>query len=248
LTTQKLALFHFFESNIDQSLLPESLILTAQEPHELCIVAATELQQYLSQRQFTGHNFGITHQDANVVGKMFGVLVVQSALGQVGYLSAFSGKLGGTNSYREFVPPVFDLLTDGSFLNLGMQKLTQLNSEIKSSNFSDSELLELKAARRNHSKNLQKEIFKHYQFVNQSGVYKSLLEIFSEVNYNNPPAGAGECAGIKLLQYAFLNQMKPIAMTEFWWGQSPKSDTWKHGNFYPCCKEKCAPILKHMLS
>ncbi|RZK77573.1 MAG: pseudouridylate synthase, partial [Pedobacter sp.] len=42
--------------------------------------------------------------------------------------------------------------------------------------------------------------------------------------------------------------MRPLALAEFWWGQSPKSDTWKHGEFYPCCKEKCAPILRHMLS
>ncbi|RZK01842.1 MAG: pseudouridylate synthase, partial [Flavobacterium sp.] len=75
-----------------------------------------------------------------------------------------------------------------------------------------------------------------------------LNEIFNNAGYKNPPAGAAECAGIKLLQYAFLHHMKPLALGEFWWGKSPKSNTWKHGMFYPCCKEKCEPILKHMLS
>jgi tRNA pseudouridine32 synthase/23S rRNA pseudouridine746 synthase len=41
--------------------------------------------------------------------------------------------------------------------------------------------------------------------------------------------------------------MKPLALAEFWWGQSPKSDQWKHENYYSCCKEKCEPILSHML-
>ncbi len=42
--------------------------------------------------------------------------------------------------------------------------------------------------------------------------------------------------------------MKPLAMAEFWWGQSPKSEIRTHGQFYPSCKGKCEPILSHMLS
>jgi tRNA pseudouridine32 synthase/23S rRNA pseudouridine746 synthase len=42
--------------------------------------------------------------------------------------------------------------------------------------------------------------------------------------------------------------MKPLALAEFWWGLSPKSELWKHGSFYACCKEKCEPILAHMLA
>jgi tRNA pseudouridine32 synthase/23S rRNA pseudouridine746 synthase len=75
-----------------------------------------------------------------------------------------------------------------------------------------------------------------------------LREIFENALYKNPPAGAGECAAPKLLQYAFQHNMKPIAMAEFWWGLSPKSDFWKHGQYYPACQEKCRPILDHMLA
>jgi tRNA pseudouridine32 synthase/23S rRNA pseudouridine746 synthase len=49
------------------------------------------------------------------------------------------------------------------------------------------------------------------------------------------------------LHYAFQNQLKPIAMAEFWWGQSPKSEVRKHKQFYPACTGKCQPILAHML-
>lgn len=62
-----------------------------------------------------------------------------------------------------------------------------------------------------------------------------------------PPAGAGECAAPKLLQYAYKHQLKPIAMAEFWWGDSPKAEIRHHGYYYPACKGKCGPILGHML-
>ena len=62
-----------------------------------------------------------------------------------------------------------------------------------------------------------------------------------------PPAAAGDCAGPKLLQFAFQNQLTPIAMAEFWWGPSPKAEVRKHEFFYPACNSKCKPILGHML-
>ena len=83
--------------------------------------------------------------------------------------------------------------------------------------------------------------------MNQAGNKKSLLKIFKNTIYLFPPAAAGECAAPKLLQYAFLNQLKPICMAEFWWGASPNSEVREHKQFYPACKSKCEPILKHML-
>jgi tRNA pseudouridine32 synthase/23S rRNA pseudouridine746 synthase len=62
-----------------------------------------------------------------------------------------------------------------------------------------------------------------------------------------PPSAAGECAIPKLLQSAFTSGYKPIAMAEFWWGASPKSEIRKHKLFYPACTGKCKPILAHML-
>ena len=100
-----------------------------------------------------------------------------------------------------------------------------------------------KVSRSFKSAQLQQQLFDSYSFLNQYQDSKSLGEIFE----NNPPAGAGECAAPKLLHYAFQNDLKPIAMAEFWWGKSPKSEIRKHGQFYPACTGKCEPILKHML-
>jgi tRNA pseudouridine32 synthase/23S rRNA pseudouridine746 synthase len=109
------------------------------------------------------------------------------------------------------------------------------------------EIQALKEARKTKSAGVQQQIFEHYLFLNQSGTQKSLADIFQQGAATAPPAGAGECAAPKLLQYAFLHQLKPIAMAEFWWGVSHTGEVRKHGHFYPACRGKCEPILAHML-
>ncbi|MDD3459511.1 MAG: pseudouridine synthase [Weeksellaceae bacterium] len=106
---------------------------------------------------------------------------------------------------------------------------------------------QLKEERKQKSNHLQDLLFEQYTFVNKKGKQKSLGEIFKETVFEKPPSGAGECATPKLLQYAFLNKLKPIVFAEFWYGPSPNSEIRKHGNFYPACSGKCRPILKHML-
>lgn len=234
--------------------LPDHFTLMGDEPHPLCILAAAELQQYLTAQQEWSHNFGLSDgTEGVIIGKMFGVLVVQTAQNEIGYLAAFSGKLAGANHHTKFVPPVFDSLTENSFLNKGMAELARINQqiaqleELKPEAYEE-DIIHLKKVRKNNSIALQNELFESYHFLNQAGNEKSLNEIFAAAFYKNPPSGAGECAGPKLLQYAFQHQMRPLALAEFWWGQSPKSDHWQHGHFYPCCKEKCEPILAHMLT
>jgi tRNA pseudouridine32 synthase/23S rRNA pseudouridine746 synthase len=105
----------------------------------------------------------------------------------------------------------------------------------------------LKSERSQKSSLLQKEIFEKYTFLNQEQKEKSLLSIFKATSFQTPPAGAGECAAPKLLQYAFLHRLKPICLAEFWWGKSPSSEIRVHEQFYPACRGKCEPILAHML-
>lgn len=107
---------------------------------------------------------------------------------------------------------------------------------------------QLKLARKQKSARLQQDVFDHYYFINEAKEKKSLTTIFDRERGIRPPAGSGECAAPKLLQYAFLHDLKPITMAEFWWGASPLSEIRKHKQFYPACKSKCEPILGHMLS
>ena len=107
---------------------------------------------------------------------------------------------------------------------------------------------QLKELRKEKSNALQNRLFQNYQFLNISGEVKDLLAIFETTSLQKPPAAAGDCAAPKLLQHAFKNQLKPIALAEFWWGKAPKSEIRKHRNFYPACRGKCEPILGHMLT
>lgn len=104
-----------------------------------------------------------------------------------------------------------------------------------------------KAERKQRSALLQQQLFEQFDMLNAKGERKNLCRIFQETRQSTPPAGAGECAAPKLLQYAYTKGYRPIAMAEFWWGASPKTEVREHGQFYPACKGKCEPILGHML-
>ena len=324
-----------FQSPISEYTLPERFTFPFYyEPHPLSVLAAKELQAYIETQTAWKHNFWDAEKASLIIGKMFGVLVVQNKEQQLGYLAAFSGKLANSNHHERFVPPIFDMLTEGSFLNQGMAVLNTLNQQVKELeetpdylkkraelekekeisiteikekkaiikaakkarkirrqeekerlsledfqqlqeelrkesikgnyelkdlarywkrrlityqekvDFYTTQLEALKTERKNKSASLQKQLFEEYQFLNQAGELKSLLDIFQD---KVPIGGAGECAAPKLLNYAFQHQMKPIVMAEFWWGQSPRSAIRKHKQFYPACIGKCKPILTHML-
>lgn len=111
----------------------------------------------------------------------------------------------------------------------------------------EDEIKVLKKERKLRSAALQQALFSRFRMLNAYGEEKDLCHIFSESGRMMPPAGAGECAAPKLLQYAYINNLYPLAMAEFWWGDSPKEEVRKHGCYYPSCKGKCEPILKHML-
>ena len=106
---------------------------------------------------------------------------------------------------------------------------------------------ELKLERKKKSTQLQNEIFSQFKLLNVRSEIKVVTDIFKEKGEEFPPAGAGDCAGPKLLQFAFQYNLKPVSLAEFWWGKSPKSEVRKNQQFYPPCTSKCAPIMQHML-
>jgi len=333
--------FTRFTSSIEKHHLPERFTFPFYyQPHPLCVLAAQQLQKHLVSQTQWQHNFGLFDDPNNIIGKMFGVLLVKNAAEELGFISAFSGKLAEKNHIHGFVPPVFDLLTEDSFFLSEKVAINKLNKKIKelqdnqklffleqelitlkadhtqqllvlkgelvenrkarkiqrqtlqndlNSSITDKDLkelkelaqqsvydkwrlkdlnnqsqqsirqrqvkvdqlakpvAELKLQRKTLSADLQNRIFSQYQFLNKKLVPKSLVDIFAETALRTPPAGAGECAAPKLLQYAFQHHLMPLAMAEFWWGASPKSEVKKHQQYYPACTGKCQPILKHML-
>lgn len=111
----------------------------------------------------------------------------------------------------------------------------------------DDRVNSLKAERRRRSDALQQWLFSQYRMLNARGERRPLTEIFAETPRRTPPAGAGDCCAPKLLQYAYLNNMRPVSMAEFWFGASPVGEVRHHLHFYPACRGKCLPILSWML-
>ncbi|MEF2523440.1 pseudouridine synthase [Vibrio mimicus] len=327
---------HFISPTRDITLPKRFTYPFCYQPHPLCEIAASELQQHLLTQTHWYHPFGLTDTDPQAHGKMFGVLVVQHASGELGYLSAFSGQLAEQNELPGFVPPVFDRFADKSFFRIDGDEIASINQQVREQEADpelarltatiakyqsqaeqaleqqrvlmaeqrqnrkqqreQAELLseqeravlfatlaeesvfqkrqlqfikqeweqriatkesllnaklaiieQLKQERKQRSAALQKKLFTGYRFANIAGVEKNLVELFSVTKNPLPPAGSGECAAPKLLHYAFQHQLKPIALAEFWWGRSPKSEIRQHKKFYPACQSKCQPILAHML-
>lgn len=317
-------MLHRFTTSISDIPLPERFTYPfCYTPHPLCVMAAEEVQHYLSKQS--------EWQEELSQGKMFGVLIVQTEDGSIGYLTAFSGILAGKNIHPYFVPPVYDLLQPQGFFKIEeenisainrrirrleedkkyidlrsnltqtiqsaqdalsiakiqlkeakdkrelLRKTGQLNAKeeaelIRESQFQKAEykrlerswkdkiaslqveagnwekqIQELKAERKVRSAALQQQLFEQFRMLNYRGEVITLCDIFEQTVHKTPPAGAGECAAPKMLQQAYLHHWKPIAMAEFWWGNSPKNEVRYHGYYYPACKGKCEPILRHML-
>lgn len=104
----------------------------------------------------------------------------------------------------------------------------------------------LRQQHRELSDSLQKWIFDHYMVHNSCGEEVSVWDIFA-ANGIVPPGGTGECAAPKLLEFAFRNGLKPLAMGEFWYGASSGTAVRVQGHFYPSCTSKCGPLLGFML-
>lgn len=327
-----------FKGSTDNIELPKKFTFPFfYEPHALSVLAANELQEHIEGMDWN-HNFGIDNANpGGALGKMFGVLVVQQEGGEIGYLSAFSGKIADSNTHEGFVPPVFDMLDPKGFFMSDMSELMDVNKEtarlianpeleirktkfdadqaqskieieahrqkmreakadrkerrmegqfdmtgdafsalekelskeslwykhqlkvltkewndrVESSKSDYRELADviddLKKKRKKMSNILQQKLFDQYNFLNIKGKSKNVCSIFKDTALKVPPSGAGECAAPKLLQFAFQNKLKPIALAEFWWGKPPKSEIRKHKSYYPSCRGKCEPILNHML-
>lgn len=111
----------------------------------------------------------------------------------------------------------------------------------------ESKMASLKEQRRQNSESLQKWLFSNFKLLNAKGERRSLSEIFAETSMKIPPSGAGECCAPKLLQAAYLQGWRPVAIAEYWYGKSKCGEVRIHGRHYPACRGKCLPVLGWML-
>ncbi len=107
----------------------------------------------------------------------------------------------------------------------------------------DKKITELKQQRKQLSRQLQTQMHAAYSLTNFSGQSLSLQQLLPD----GTPTGTGECCAPKLLHYAATHGLKPLAMAEFWWGNSTVEDKIQ-GEFYGACLERCQPLMGFLLS
>lgn len=208
---------------------------------EIGQIAAGEFREFIAgASERWGHDFRVQK------GKMFGVLAVEKSDNTFGYIGTVSGKLNGGIARDKFVPSAFDDASDTSFIDRGMQALTEMGGEIEAAE-SPAHIRSLKAERKQKSRALQQRLFENYNLMNRSGKTKNLSKIFRDASLGNPPSAAGDCAAPKLLHFAFKHDLRPVAIAEFWWGNPAQNPERRHGAYYPACRDKCKPVLEYML-
>jgi tRNA pseudouridine32 synthase/23S rRNA pseudouridine746 synthase len=124
--------FQNFKTTISEIQLPEKFTFPFYyEPHTLAKIATKELQDYLEGQTDFKHDFGLNSTNSKLpIGKMFGVLVVKNQQNEIGYLAAFSGKLADKSLPNKFVPPIFNMRTEGSFYIKGEKEIEEIGEEI----------------------------------------------------------------------------------------------------------------------
>ena len=168
-------------------------------------------------------------------GKMFGVLITSD--GKV--LKAYSGQLCGRSDWEGYVPAVFDYLQPDGFFKRHEAEIVALHDAGQPT--------------RERSAALQRWLFSKFMLCSPAGERRSVRDVFAdwaEANHSKqvmPPGGTGECCAPKLLHYANSHGMVPVALTEFWYGESPKGEIRHHGMTYQPCQGKCQPILPFLL-
>jgi tRNA pseudouridine32 synthase/23S rRNA pseudouridine746 synthase len=102
------------------------------QPDPLCVLASAEVKAYLITQTDFEHNFGLDENKNGLkIGKMFGVMIVKSCDGQLGYITAFSGKLAESNHVNGFVPPIYDTLNKEGFYKQNEIFLNKLTVKIE---------------------------------------------------------------------------------------------------------------------
>ena len=125
--------FQHFKEDISGILVPEKFTFPFYyQPHQLAKIATKELQTYLENQTDFIHDFGLHNGEKSYsIGKMFGVLVVKKVDNTLGYIAAFSGKLADKSLPDIFVPPIFNMRTEGSFYIQGEKKIEEIGAEIQ---------------------------------------------------------------------------------------------------------------------
>lgn len=178
-------------------------------------------------------------------GKMFGVMECLKPDGSTVVLHAFSGQYNGLWVIKGWVPPLFELNAFRTITIETEQQIKRLGRKIDACPPQSNDWLALRKKRRLVSRALMHDIHTLYALTNFRGETATIQKAF--IGKHGIPTGTGDCCAPKLLNFAARNKLRPLGVSEFFWGKENKSGGHQHSVFTSSCAEKCRPILGFML-
>ena len=156
--------------------------------------------------------------------QMFGILYARLEDGSIKTLYGYSGSIKGSYTVPGYVPPCFSVNEFQRIVDINDKEIHELTDRIENGE------KDLIAKRAELSNDTLERLKKIYTFSTYSGERFSTLP-------EKAPTGTGDCAGLKLINYALRKGWEIVALAEF------KLD----GSFYGPCEERCGLLLPQML-
>lgn len=120
----------FAKLPLDDIILPQKLNCPFYyQPHPACLLAMEIVKADIAGME--------EWKDEIDSGKMFGVLVVEGESGEVGFLKAYSGQIGGRENWEGWVPAVFDYLQSDGYFAVHERAISQVNRDVEAKERSD---------------------------------------------------------------------------------------------------------------
>lgn len=199
---------------------------------------------------------GLTPSERDGHGIMLGVLVCLAPDGAKVFLKTVSGitrRLVLPENEGIFVEPIVSQQAVNLALKKNDREIHELTDIIKSlkecrkrsdgkfnqQSEEEKRLVEKRQALCNESLNA---FYSLYEFHCADGSLKKLSAICGK---KFPPTGTGDCCAPKLLDYAYKHCLRPLSMTEMFYGRDSGSRIC--GKTYGPCDERCALILPEIL-
>ena len=206
--------FQHFKEDISGIQVPDKFTFPFYyEPHPLAKVATKEIQEYLEKQTDFEHEFGIKSvKQKNAIGKMFGILVVKKTDNSLGYLAAFSGKLADNSFPDKFVPPIFNMRTEGSFYIEGEKKIEKIGAEIQLLK-KDENYLSLKKSLKKLSKKIEEDLAAQRKKMKTSKLSRRLQKKEAKANLD---ATNFNILNKKLIQESYNDQFYYKELQEYY--------------------------------
>lgn len=156
--------------------------------------------------------------------QMFGILICKTKDGSERILYGYSGSIKGSYTVPGYVPPCFSVNEFDRIVEMNDREIHILTERIENGE------KDLKEERARLSNETLARLKKIYSFSKYNG------ERFP-LSLDKAPTGTGDCAGLKLINYALRKGWELSELAEF------RLD----GTFHSPCSERCGLLLPEML-